>query len=87
MNKFNMVDHSMSADHWGRTYRGSGSRPLSQIERTRRTSIETSSMQKGKASKIVADLDIPQCYFGADWSSLRRWLRCRPFSVRTCRAV
>ena len=32
MNKFNMVDHSMSADHWGRTYRGSGSRPLSQIE-------------------------------------------------------
>ena len=57
MNKFNMVDHSMSADHWGRTYRGSGSRPLSQIERTRRTSIETSSMQKGKASKIVADLD------------------------------
>ena len=52
MNKFNMVDHSMSADHWGRTYRGSGSRPLSQIERTRRTSIETSSMHaEGKGQQ------------------------------------
>ena len=57
MNKLNMVDHSMGAEHWGGTYRGSDSRPLNQIERTRRTSMETSSMQKGKASKTVEDLD------------------------------
>ncbi|CAE7888505.1 unnamed protein product, partial [Symbiodinium necroappetens] len=57
MNKLNMVDHSMGAEHWGGTYRGSDSRPLNQIERTRRTSIETSSMQKAKASKTVEDLD------------------------------
>ena len=79
MSEFNMVDHSMGAEHWGRTCRGSDSRPLNQIERTRRTSIETSSMQKGKARKIVEDLDTTMPF------------RCRlefmPFSVRTCRAA
>ena len=51
------MDHKISQDHWGSLYRGHDSRGPSQAERTRRTCIETSAMQKAKAQQIVDGLD------------------------------
>ena len=57
MHKFSMVDPVLPAGHWGPFYRGYEKSPLSRLEQTYRTYIETSALPKSKARKIVEELD------------------------------
>ena len=60
MHKLNMVDASLSSQHWGHFYRGYDSRQLTEQEQMRRTYIETGAFAKSKARKIVAEMDSSQ---------------------------